>query len=201
MPTDQDFADLTNRVSALEQRDADLTEGLKRLVLGRPTGGADSAAAEVVALEGGADADLQPAAVAPPADDPATLILAGAGLVAGPEQLRLMNAWIQAEGGDGHNNPLNVSAPLDRRWSWPGQAQTGGPYNDGFWNHLPDDFGVCIFNDMADGCAACSHVIGQTNMSAIRSALQSGDASTFVLAIRQDPWGTDANDVVANLGV
>ncbi|HLY64297.1 MAG TPA: hypothetical protein VKU60_02090 [Chloroflexota bacterium] len=210
--TDEQFNDLANRVGVLEQQQQLTIDAVKKELAATLAGvpvsvltGPGSAAGDVDAVEGGQpvveqqeQADQAPApapepAPAPPANDPATLILQAANVNPGGDQLRLMNAWIQAEGGESHNNPLNVTAPLNGSWSWAGQT--------GFWNALGDDFGVVNFDTMDSGCTACARVIGQDNMSAIRGALAGGDAGTFVLALRQDPWGTDPNTVAAILGV
>jgi len=69
-PAYQDLAtritQLEQRMNTIEQREGDLTETAKRIVEGHNVGPA-GAAAEVVALEGGQDATIQPV---PGAADP-----------------------------------------------------------------------------------------------------------------------------------
>lgn len=128
----------------------------------------------------------------PPANDPATLILQAASLPTGDPQLTLMNAWIACEGGDPWNNPLNVTAPLDGSWSWPGQTA--------FRNNL-GTMGVVEFDSMVNGASACARVLRQANMSLLYSALSAGDGYQFVTAIQNSPWGTSPACVATKLGV
>lgn len=133
---------------------------------------------------------MAPVAPATPAAfDPAAAILDAAGLPASSHDL--MAAWIQAEGGLDHNNPLNITAPSAGTWQYVGQT--------GFFNNL-GVVGVATFDTMENGCKACAGGINWPNMTAIKAALAGGDKATFMLALRQDPWGTSADTVAALLG-
>lgn len=155
---------------------------------------------------GSAPAELAPGpAVIPPGPvgqpSPAQLILRYASLPEQPPQLRLMEAWIEAESTrpdgtsqvDQTKNPLNVTAPVNGSWSWPGQT--------GFWNELPDGMGVVTFDTLENGCHADAMVLQQSNMNALYAAVAAGDAYRFVTAVQTAPWGTSAARVAQILGV
>lgn len=137
-----------------------------------------------------------PATGRPAATDPLGIfverLLLDLNMSPGDQRVALVDAWARAEGGVTHNNPLNITAPLNGSWAWPGQT--------GFWNNL-GTIGVVNFDNPTNAADATAEVIRQPNMVLIMSALLSEDPQQFVDAIAASPWGTNPGLVKQILGI
>ena len=149
---------------------------------------------------GPANPPIQPAPAPTPSPAPSTgatdeaSFLAAIGAAQDATRLAMVDAWQRCEGGSNHNNPLNVTAPLNGSWSWPGQT--------GFWNNLGNGYGVVNFDTVQHGWSACSqNLVNGTQFGGIRQALINGDSAAFKQAIASEPWGTDPVCIGTILGV
>lgn len=125
---------------------------------------------------------------------------------AAPKQTDILVAWFRAEGDPGdanineYFNPGNVASPLTNR-IFSGQRTEGGPFGDGFWNHINDDLGVVMFDDIEHGAAATSDVLHQSNMADMLAALVAEDAEAFANALASSPWGTNPDAFRREYGI
>ena len=99
-------------------------------------------------------------------------ILGGVGAPVTPENVQLMNAWAQAEGGGASNNPFNTTEP----------AQGATSYNS---------VGVQNYQTPQQGIAATIATLQNGRYGNVLSALQAGNNPMAVAqAIAASPWGT-----------
>lgn len=101
-------------------------------------------------------------------------ILMGVGVKPTSENLRFMDAWAKAEGGNASNNPFNTTQPMDSATS----------YNSvGVRNYLSPQQGIdATVNTLTNG--RYGNIIG-----ALR---QGDDAMKTAAALSASPWGTGA---------
>lgn len=147
---------------------------------------------------------IQPSPAPLPAPDPLPswqrIFLDGIQAPHGTAQASILTAWAACEGGLGHNNPFNVSAPIwdaggDMPWFWNGQ--------NGSWNNLGNGFGVATFDTVENGSRACAKNLqsGFAGYGELIQAIRDGDAATFANSIGLRTWGTGNSCPKSRLGV
>lgn len=113
-----------------------------------------------------------PGAGAPDTGNFASDLLTGLGVPVTPENLRVIDAWMRAEGGASHNNPLNTTQ--------------GAPGASDF-----NSVGVKTYTSYQQGLQATIQTLTNGLYSNILDALRSGTSAKAVAdAIAASPWGT-----------
>jgi hypothetical protein len=102
-------------------------------------------------------------------------------------------AWGEAEGGS-FNNP-DYGNVLGTTLGEPGSKATNSA---GVQNYAAS--GQTQAQAWQEGLAATISMFHQSNMSAINTALESGDPNELPTALGQDPWGTSPSSVASILG-
>lgn len=121
-------------------------------------------------------------------DDTVTLwardALVQLGITVAAAPMAMLLAWAQAEGGVGHNNPLNTTLVMP---------------NSTPWNHNAG-YPVQAYPDLATGVTATIDTLTASPYAAIVADLRSGNTAGFAADVYASPWGTRQGiDVAAAL--
>lgn len=99
-------------------------------------------------------------------------VLRGIGAPITPDNLRVMEAWMRAEGGANHNNPLNTTQGAEGATDW-------------------NSVGVKSYVSYQQGVAATIQTLLNGLYPNIINALKAGNSADAVAAaIENSPWGT-----------
>ena len=126
-------------------------------------------------------------------DDTLTLwardVLIQMGIPVTTAPMAMLLAWAQAEGGIGHNNPLNTTLVMTGSTPW---NSNGG-------------YPVQAYPDLATGVAATVGTLQSAYYTSIVADLRTGNTSQFAADVYASPWGTkqgiDVAEALASLGV